>query len=100
MYQPSSSEPSLYVARASSPVQFRALCDPMDCSTPGFTVHHQLPELTQTHVHQAGDAIQPSHPLSPPIPPTFNLSPELSRKNPMIEPFQPLINEEILLATS
>ena len=72
----------------------------MDCSTPGFTVHHQLSEFTQTHVHQAGDAIQPSHPLSSPIPPTFNLSPELSRKNPMIEPFQPLINEEILLATS
>ena len=40
------------------------LCDPMDCSTPGFPVHHQLPELTQTHVHQVGDAIQPSHPLS------------------------------------
>ena len=41
------------------------LCDPMDCSTPGFPVHHQLPELTQTHVHQVGDAIQPSHPLYP-----------------------------------
>ena len=40
------------------------LCDPMDCSTPGFPVHHQLPELTQTHVHRVGDAIQPSHPLS------------------------------------
>ena len=38
-------------------------CDPMDCSTPGFPVHHQLPELAQIHVHQAGDAIQPSHPL-------------------------------------
>ena len=41
------------------------LCDPMDCSTPGFPVHHQLPELAQTHVHQVGDAIQPSHPLRP-----------------------------------
>ena len=40
------------------------LCDPVDCSTPGFPVHHQLPELAQTHVHQVGDAIQPSHPLS------------------------------------
>ena len=40
------------------------LFDPMDCSTPGFPVHRQLPELTQTHVHQVGDAIQPSHPLS------------------------------------
>ena len=37
------------------------LCDPMDCSTPGFPVHHQFPELTQTHVHQVSDAIQPSH---------------------------------------
>ena len=40
------------------------LCDPTDCNTPGFPVHHQLPELAQTHVHQVGDAIQPSHPLS------------------------------------
>ena len=46
----------------------------MDCSTPGFPVHHQLPELTQTHVHRVGDAIQPSHPLSPPSPPAFSLS--------------------------
>ena len=49
------------------------LCDPMDCSTPGFPVHHQL-ELTQTQVHRVSDAIQPSHPLSSPSPPTFNLS--------------------------
>ena len=41
------------------------LCDPMDCSMPGFSVHHQLPELAQTHVHQVGDAIQPSHSLCP-----------------------------------
>ena len=44
------------------------LCHPMDCSTSGFPVHNQLPELTQTHVHQVGDAIQPSHPLSSPFP--------------------------------
>ena len=50
------------------------LCDPMNRSTPGLPVHHHLPEFTQTHVHQVSDAIQPSHPLSPPSPPTFNLS--------------------------
>ena len=50
------------------------LCDPMDSSTPGFPVHHQLPKLTQTHVHWVGDAIQPSHSLSSPFPPTFNHS--------------------------
>ena len=50
------------------------LCDPMDCSTPGFPVHHQLPEFTQTLVHWVGDAIQPSHPLSSPSPPAFNRS--------------------------
>ena len=50
------------------------LCDPVDCSTPGFPVHHQLPELTQTHVHQVGGVIQPSHPLSSPSPPALNLS--------------------------
>ena len=50
-----------------------ALCDRMNCSTPGFPVHHKLPRLAQTHVHWVDDAIQPSHPLSPPSPPTFNL---------------------------
>ena len=50
------------------------LCDPMDCSTPDFLVHHQLPELAQIHVHQVSDAIQPSRPLSSPSPSTFNLS--------------------------
>ena len=50
------------------------LCDPMDCHTPVFPVRHQLLEITQTHVHLVGDAIQPSHPLSSPSPPTFNLS--------------------------
>jgi len=48
--------------------------NPMGCSMPGFPVHHQLPELTQTHVHRVGDAIQISHLLSSPSPPTFNLS--------------------------
>ena len=50
------------------------LCGPRDCSTPGLPVHHQLLELAQTHVHRVGDAIQPSHPLSPPSPPAFSLS--------------------------
>ena len=50
------------------------LCDPIDCSTSGFPVHHQLLELVQTRVHHISDAIQPSHPLSSPSPPTFNLS--------------------------
>ena len=50
------------------------LCDPMDCSTPGLPVHHQLPEFTQTHVHRVGDAIQPSHPLSSPSSAAINLS--------------------------
>ena len=53
------------------------LCDTMDCSSPGFPVHHQFPEFTQTHVHRVGNAIQPSHPLSSPSPPAFNLSNEL-----------------------
>ena len=48
--------------------------NPMDCSKPGFPVHHQLPEPTQTHVHCIGDAIQPFHPLLSPSPPAFNLS--------------------------
>ena len=50
------------------------LCNSMDCSMSGLTVHHQLPELTQTHVHWVGEAIQPSHPLLSPSPPTFSLS--------------------------
>ena len=54
------------------------LCDPMNRSTPGLPVHHQLPEFTETHVHRVGDAIQPSHPLSslfllPPIPPSIRV---------------------------
>ena len=50
------------------------LCNPMNCSTPGISVHHQLPEFTQTHVHRVSDAIQPSHPLSSPSPPAPNPS--------------------------
>ena len=50
------------------------LCNPMDCSTPGLPVHHQLPKFTQTHVHWVGNAIQLSHPLSSLSPPAFNLS--------------------------
>ena len=50
------------------------LCNPMGYSMPGYPVHHQLPKLAQTHVHQVDDAIQPSYPLSSPSPPTFNLS--------------------------
>ena len=50
------------------------LCNPKDCSMPGFPVHHQLLELAQTHVHRVSDAIQPFHPLSSPSPPAFNLS--------------------------
>ena len=49
------------------------LCDPMDCNMPDLPVYHQIPEFTQTHVHWVGDATQPSHPLSNPSPPTFNL---------------------------
>ena len=50
------------------------LCEPMNCSTPGLPVHHQLPAFTQTHIHRVSDAIQPSHPLSSPSPPAPNPS--------------------------
>ena len=50
------------------------VCNPVNRSTPGLPVHHQLPEFTQTHVHRVCDAIQPSHPLSSPSPPALNLS--------------------------
>ena len=50
------------------------LCNPMDCSTPDLPIHHHLLEFAQTHVHWVGDTIQPSHPLSSPSPPAFNLS--------------------------
>ena len=59
---------------SSVPQLCATFCDLMGCSMPGFPVHHQLPEFALTHVHWAGDAIQPSHPLSSPSPPAFNLS--------------------------
>ena len=65
---------SLLVQFSSVTQSCPTLCDPMNHSTPGFPVHHQLPEFTQTHVHQVGDAIQPSHPLSSPSPPAPNPS--------------------------
>ena len=72
---------SLFSMSVSHSVQFSSvtqscptLCDPMNRSTPGLPVHHQLPESTQTHVHWVGDAIQPSHPLSSPSLPDLNLS--------------------------
>ena len=71
----------LYIEGISSFIQFSSvtqscliLCNPMDCSMPGFPVHHHLPELAQTLVHQFSHAIQLSHPLSSPSPPAFNLS--------------------------
>ena len=65
------SSPQLFSSVAQS---CPTLCDPMNHSTPGLPVHHQLLEFTQTHVHQVGDAIQPSHPLSSPSPPAPNPS--------------------------
>ena len=53
---------------------YPTFCDPMNCSTPGLPVHHQLLQFTQTHVHWVGDAIQLFHPLSSPSPPALNLS--------------------------
>ena len=65
----------MYMLSVSSATQScPTLCDPMECSMPGFPVHHQLLELTQTHDHLVGDAIQQSHPLSSTFPPTLNLS--------------------------
>ena len=64
-----------FIHQFSSVVQLcPTLCNPMDCSTPGFPVHHQLLDLVQIHVHQVDDAIQPFHPLSPASPPALNLS--------------------------
>ena len=65
---------NLSVQISSITQSFPTLCDPMDCCMPGFRVLHHLPELVQAHFHWAGDAIQPSHPLSPSSPPAFNLS--------------------------
>ena len=58
----------LFVQFSSVAQSCLTLCDPMNRSTPGLPVHHQLPEFTQTHVHRVRDAIQPSHPLSSPSP--------------------------------
>ena len=65
------------------------LCDPMDCSMTGFLVHHQLLELTQTHVHWVSDAIQPSHLWSSPSPPAFNLSQHQVFSNESVLPIRP-----------
>ena len=65
----------MYMLQFSSVAQSRpTLCDPMNRSTPGLRVHHQLPEFTQTHAHRVRDAIQPSHPLLSPSPPATNPS--------------------------
>ena len=61
------------------------LCDPMNCSMPGFLVHHQLPEFTQTHVHRVGDAIQPSHPVIP-----------FSSQHPIFPSLRVFSNESVL----
>ena len=66
--------PSFNVQFSSVTQSCPTLCEPMNHSTPGLPVHHQLPEFTQTHVHRVGDAIQPSHPLSSPSPPAPNPS--------------------------
>ena len=67
--------PIIYDFQFSSVTQLcPALSNSMDYSTPGFLIHHQLPQLAQTYVHWGGNAIQPSHPLSSPSPPVFNLS--------------------------
>ena len=66
----------MYLVQFSSVAQScPTLCDPMNHSTPSLPVHHQLPEFTQTHIHQVSDAIQPSHPLFllPPIPPSIRV---------------------------
>ena len=75
------SQPTCVSCKIISSVQFSSvsqscptLCNPMDHSMPGLPAHHQLPELTQTHVQWVGDAIQPSHPLLSPSPPALNLS--------------------------
>ena len=75
MYCPSGMKEIFSSVQLSSVSQLcLTLCDPMNHSTPGLPVHHQLPEFTQTHVHQGGDAIQLSHPLSSHSPPAPNPS--------------------------
>ena len=65
---------TVYINSVQSLICVQLFCNPMDCSTPGFPVDHQLLELAQTHVHWVGDAIQPAHPLSSSSPPAFNHS--------------------------
>ena len=65
---------SLFSQFSSVAQSILTLCYPVNCSTPGLPVHHQLPEFTQTHIHRGGDAIQPPHPLSSPSPPAPNPS--------------------------
>ena len=65
---------TLYIQFSSATQSCPTLCDPMNHSTSGLPVHHQLPEFTQTHVYRVSDAIQPSHPLSSPSPPAPNPS--------------------------
>ena len=72
-------------AAAKSRQSCPTLCDPMNHSTPGLPVHHQLPEFTQTHIHRVSDAIQPSHSLSSPSPPAPN--PSASESFPMSQLF-------------
>ena len=68
LIQPSPGNMSINQIRSDQSLSHVRLCDPMNRSTPGLPVHHQLPEFTQTHVHRVSDAIQPSHPLSSPSP--------------------------------
>ena len=74
MDTPEASIASLSVQFSSVTQLCPTLCDPMNRSTPGLPVHHQLPEFTQTHVHRVSDDIQPSHPLLSPSPPAHNQS--------------------------
>ena len=76
-FQKSCRKPNSSVQFSSVAQSCPTLCDPMNRSTPGLPVHHQLPEFTQTLVHRVGDAIQPSHPLSYPFPPAPNPFPAL-----------------------
>ena len=77
LWWPSGNKPCLlwsFCCYCSVVQSYPTLCDPMDCSSPGFHVLHRLLEFAQTHVHWVGDVTQPSHPLSPPSPPALNLS--------------------------
>ena len=74
--------PKMYLSSVQSLSRVQ-LCNPMDCSTPGLPVHHRLLELTQTHVHLVGDAIQPSHPLSS-LSRNCQMSPGVGQNNPWL----------------